>query len=128
MRVGDVVTLKVRNPIFKFKHVYASYVDVPEFHVYTGKLVAPGRGDPAGTVRITSGDPKYPVRLIEIDHIEDADAATDPAPNQESWSVVGSKGSKYQIVRDGGHYSCSCPGFDFRKRCRHIEELRAKAA
>lgn len=71
LEVGDVVTLKVRNPNWPRKHVYASYVDVPEFYFYTGQLMAPGRGDGKDSVRITSGDPRYPVRLIDIDRIED---------------------------------------------------------
>lgn len=70
LKVGDVVTLKVRNPVWPRKHVYASYVDVPEFYEYRGRLMAPGRGD-SDAVRITSDDPKYSVRLIAIDRIEE---------------------------------------------------------
>lgn len=73
MKVGDTLTLKVRNPVWPRRHVYASYVHVPEFYVYTGKLVAPARGDASGSVRITSDDPKYPIRLIDIDRIEDVE-------------------------------------------------------
>ena len=73
MNVGDTITLKVRNPMWKFKHVYASYVYVPEFYVYTGRLVAPARGDPSDSVRITSDDPKYPIRLIDIDRIDEVE-------------------------------------------------------
>lgn len=70
MNVGDRVTLKVRNPSWPRRHVYASYVQVPEFYYYTGNLMAPVKRDPPDTVRITSGDPRYPVRLIDADRVE----------------------------------------------------------
>lgn len=75
MNVGDRVTLKVRNPNWPRRHVYASYVDVPEFYTYTGSLVAPHKRDPEDTVRITSDDPAYPVRLIGVDRIEAVELA-----------------------------------------------------
>lgn len=71
LEVGDLVTLKVRNPVWPRRHAYASYVLIEEFNYYTGRLMAPGRGDSANAVRISSDDPKYPVRLIDADRIED---------------------------------------------------------
>ena len=35
--------------------------------------------------------------------------------------VIGSKGEKYTITDANGIYQCSCPGFKFRGKCRHIE-------
>lgn len=71
LEVGDEVTLKVRNPIWPRRHTYASYMLIEEFHYYTGRLMARGRGDGVDSIRITSDDPKYPVRLIDADRIED---------------------------------------------------------
>jgi hypothetical protein len=36
--------------------------------------------------------------------------------------VIGSKGEKYTITEVNGLQQCSCPGFKFRNKCRHIEE------
>ena len=38
------------------------------------------------------------------------------------WSVAGSKGNKYTVTREDGEYRCTCPGFFYRKNCRHITE------
>jgi hypothetical protein len=35
--------------------------------------------------------------------------------------AIGSKGEKYTITEVAGMLQCSCPGFKFRGRCRHIE-------
>lgn len=37
--------------------------------------------------------------------------------------VVGSKGDVYKVTELRGDYSCSCSGFRFRSKCRHIEQL-----
>jgi hypothetical protein len=47
-----------------------------------------------------------------------------PVPGENSWSVKGSKGNIYTVKLSKGVYSCSCPGFGFRRKCRHVEEKR----
>ena len=47
-----------------------------------------------------------------------------PVPGEKSWSVEGSKGNLYSVRLSGGVYSCSCPGFGFRRKCRHIAEIK----
>lgn len=41
-----------------------------------------------------------------------------------TWTIEGSKGSKYIVEKDGDVYTCTCPGFKFRGACRHIEEVQ----
>ena len=41
------------------------------------------------------------------------------------WSVQGKK-SKYTVTFKNEHYSCTCPGYEFRKRCKHIEEIKSR--
>jgi hypothetical protein len=47
----------------------------------------------------------------------------EPEPEGRSWTVKGSKGNEYKITELNGNYSCSCSGFKFRSRCRHIEQF-----
>ena len=42
----------------------------------------------------------------------------------KTWTVQGSRGSQYVVVRSKNSWSCTCPGFQFRKNCRHIKEIR----
>lgn len=74
-----------------------------------------------------------PVRIREIPlhritNLEYADGriAIQEAVKQdtETWSVDGSRGSKYTVVRTQNKWACTCPGFQFRKSCRHIQELQ----
>jgi hypothetical protein len=44
-------------------------------------------------------------------------------PEYCQWTVKGSKGDEYLVIRQKGLYNCSCPGFTYRKNCRHITEV-----
>ena len=44
-------------------------------------------------------------------------------PDYKQWTVKGSKGNEYLVIRQKGLYNCSCPGFTYRKHCRHITEV-----
>ncbi|MCK9574660.1 MAG: hypothetical protein WC979_00265 [Candidatus Pacearchaeota archaeon] len=49
--------------------------------------------------------------------------------NTESISeqVKSSDGSKtYAIIFNNGVWACDCVGFSFRKRCKHVDEIKSK--
>jgi len=47
----------------------------------------------------------------------------EPEPEGRTWTVKGSRGDEYKITEVNGNYSCSCSGFKFRSKCRHIEQF-----
>ena len=44
---------------------------------------------------------------------------------EESWEVTGSSGSSYTVSLRQGLWSCTCAGFGWRRRCKHVEEKQA---
>lgn len=44
-------------------------------------------------------------------------------PDYKQWTVKGSKGNEYLVIRQKGLYNCNCTGFQYRKSCRHITEV-----
>jgi len=44
-------------------------------------------------------------------------------PDYKQWTVKGSKGNDYLVIRQKGQYNCNCTGFQYRKSCRHITEV-----
>ena len=44
-------------------------------------------------------------------------------PEYQQRTVQGSKGNEYLVIRSKGQYNCTCPGFTYRKSCRHITEV-----
>ena len=43
---------------------------------------------------------------------------------EETHQVKGSKGNIYTVKLSGGSYSCTCAGYGFRRKCRHIEGVK----
>jgi len=38
-----------------------------------------------------------------------------------SYEVQGSKGNTYNVTDNGGTWTCTCPGFGWRRKCKHVE-------
>ena len=51
----------------------------------------------------------------------------EPEPEGRYWIVKGSKGDEYRVTESGGNLSCSCSGFRFRGKCKHVESIRQKS-
>jgi len=49
------------------------------------------------------------------------------APEVKEYQVVSSKGDKhYTVTYRNDSYSCSCPGYGWRRKCRHIEGVKVQ--
>jgi len=38
-----------------------------------------------------------------------------------AYGVQGSKGNTYTVTDNGGTWTCTCPGFGWRRKCKHVE-------
>jgi hypothetical protein len=98
----------------------------------TGVVEKATKFTPPNFVRIVT-DFDSPVRIREIPlhrvtSLEYADgrSAAREATKEDTrtWSVEGSRGSHYTVIRTRSTWTCTCSGFQFRKSCRHITELK----
>jgi len=46
------------------------------------------------------------------------------SPLNDSWQVQGSKGNTYTVRSQGGQWTCTCAGFGWRRKCRHVAEKK----
>ena len=64
-------------------------------------------------------------RVINIEYADGRRADKTKIQKQEKlYSVEGSRGSKYVVVNSNNSWSCTCPGFQFRRSCKHITQLQ----
>ena len=127
MNVGDVVTIKVLNPVWHMRDRFAQ--DIKQYNTFTGTIVPTLRGYGNDVLCLTTGQKQFPVRVIDRDRIVGLDEDKKPSQNNyESWVVIGSKGSKYNVSRNDKHFECSCPSYQFRRSCKHINELKTRLA
>lgn len=125
LAIGNTVTIKVTNIMWTSRHLYAPGVVSNEFHYYTGTIMRE-KWFADDEVGITTGDPSFSFRRIKRKRILAVNGATvthSPMPTVERIEriVAGSKGNTYTVIKDGPRSSCTCPGFSFRKTCKHLE-------
>lgn len=131
LKAGELVTIKVKNPIWPMRKAYASYIHIPEFNVFSGKVVYDHKAIKPDQVGLTTDDPRFDLRIIDKDRIVGLEHAVfadkvSTTPTNESWTVQGSNGSTYTVTLDRGGYECTCPGFQFRRSCKHVEQKKGK--
>lgn len=115
----------VRNPKYEKRHLWG-FIQ-PEFFTYEGEQVPAFKWAEPGTICLTTGDPRWPVRAIHPDDIVSIDDKTvEETPKVEVKERVhliqGSKGDTYTVTIGPHGKSCNCSGFQFRRACRHINQ------
>jgi hypothetical protein len=60
-------------------------------------------------------------RKFVINPVQFQTGLREPEPEGRVWIVKGSKGDEYRVSELNGNLSCTCSGFKFRGKCRHIE-------
>jgi hypothetical protein len=64
-------------------------------------------------------------KVIVMDYLDGRKAGLEPVDNHsQKWTVEGSRGSNYTVVKDPNSWSCTCPGFQFRGTCKHIQSIK----
>lgn len=112
--------------------------NVARTHTKSGVVVRSEHFDDPHTFRLATGDPRYPISIVPLDHVTDlsyedgskGETHKEKAITVTAWEVKSDsrKGGFYTVTRDAGHFSCSCLGFQFRKSCRHIIKIKAEVA
>lgn len=46
----------------------------------------------------------------------------------KTWTIEGSKGNKYVVSQDELGYNCSCVGYKYHGKCKHIDEVMNELA
>lgn len=124
LTVGNTVTIKVKNILWPSRHLYAPGVVSQEFNTYTGTVMREKWFD-SDEIGLTTGNPDFTFRRIKRERIVEVNGATveyiKPVETPKvSIEVKGSKGDTYIVTKEHGKSSCTCPGFGFRRTCKHL--------
>jgi hypothetical protein len=124
LALGSTVTIKVENILWPSRHLYATGVVSQQYNYYTGTIMRE-KWFADDEIGITTGNPDFPFRRIRRERILEVNGAEmkfAPLPKVEriERTVAGSKGNTYTVIKEGSRSSCTCPGFGFRKTCKHL--------
>lgn len=129
LNAGETVTIKVKNPIWPMRKAYASYVDIPEYNTYTGTVIRNHKAIRPDQIGLTTGNKSFDMRVIDINRIagfEDSPEAAKAKAEYKTYVVKGSKNAEYIVTQDHNQLTCTCPGFGFRRACKHVDEIKSK--
>jgi len=98
----------------------------PNFHVFEGTVV-PSYKWLTDRQFCMTGDEQMNIRVINMDLVNDIELLSGSMKEVDTdvrvYEVAGSKGNKYIVTKNSKGWDCTCPGFQFRKACKHVSEL-----
>ncbi len=90
--------------------------------VYNGDIVSSAKYDPPNSLRMSTDIRDFPFRVIMMKNVVKVN--NDPfiftETKSETRTAQGSNGNIYTIKTVAGTTTCSCPGFQFRGTCKHV--------
>jgi hypothetical protein len=119
--IGSVVKILVRN-----EQGSAMIPPQPTSLMYEGKVL-PSYTWLTDRQFCLSGTKDWPIRVLNMDYIENIELLSgnfkEVNTGTKVHEVLGSKGKKYIVTSNNKCWTCTCPGFQFRKQCKHVSEL-----
>lgn len=111
-----------KNPLWDRRHLYFCYI--PEFDTHYGEKLPTPSWVESDSICLAAGDIPSKMRIISRDRIISVDdTAVIPVTKSteaiKTMVVKGSKGESYVVTINGKVKTCTCPGFSFRKICKH---------
>ena len=118
--VNSRIRVRIRNTD---SHLYIP--PRPEYSMYEGTVVKPYPWLSATEIALTTTNPNFPIRVINIAHAEQVELIAGKIDtvndHDRSITVDGSRGKQYTVTRAGTKVTCTCEGFTFRKSCKHLK-------
>ena len=84
-----------------------------------GKVIVAPKGTSADSFAIQHNR----LSVISLGKVIDIKYLSGDSVDIQTFKVSG-KGGEYQVIRNGKEYSCSCIGFKYHSKCKHIESVK----
>lgn len=101
------------------------------FSLSNGRLaIAGGTIDSVNGMPVTSTYVEVPdgTKLSDISHSFPTSTVEQTPQFKRVWQVAGSaRGVTYDVTQYGQKFVCTCHGYTYRKKCRHIESAIAQS-
>ena len=92
---------------------------------FTGVVLKPHRWLDANEFCLQTDSKEFPISVINLANVVNLKILKGSTTNTRKFKVSGSKGD-YIVTLSGKHYSCSCIGFKYHNKCKHITKVKEK--
>ena len=96
---------------------------------HEGVVTPPEKWDQPFTFNMT-GDSKFPIRNISLDHVVNMEIIKGGSKLVKSSPIrifkVESGKHIYTVTKNNTKYSCTCVGFQYHKNCKHVKGVHQK--
>lgn len=118
--IGSKVSVTVRH-----KSIYL-YAKTPwDEKTYQGTVVKNPKWIDADSFSVQTEDKSYPVKVIHSGNVHKIQILFGDVQSVEKFKIKGSKGD-YIVTKSGSQFSCTCVGFKYHAKCKHITEIKGK--
>jgi hypothetical protein len=93
---------------------------------FEGVVVNPYRWLNADEFCLQTGNKTFPVSVINLANVVDLKILNGSTTSIRKFKVKGSKNDEYLVTLTDKHYSCSCIGFKYHNKCKHITSVKEK--
>lgn len=127
-KIGSIVKVTTRYP-----ETYLFSKEKYKYVITAGQVVANDRLTPVGYFSMTTGRKEYPVAMIAIHNVVKIETPTKTQTQNikkssaKTYKVKSSRGNEvYTVTNNAGAWSCTCVGYQYHRRCKHILGLQKK--
>jgi len=100
--------------------------------IISGTVIKSDPRDDVDSFRLATGLSHFPISVVKLTGILDMTYDDgEQAPKEEKavtsdfiHTITGSKGYEYVVTKSGDNFSCTCKGFGFNRKCKHINQVR----
>jgi hypothetical protein len=114
----------IHNPLWTVRDRYKCFT--PEFLTYEGERLATPDWVESDSLCLSApipgGQRIIPLaRVVSIDAVAvAAPVKPEKPPSDRVVRIQGDGGKEYLVTIRGGHRSCTCTGYGFRRKCKHL--------
>lgn len=103
----------------KSKSIYYYSTEEYEYHQYTGEVIKNDRWVPADSFSVMTGNIQHPVSIISVKNVHNLEIISGKQNEVKVFKI-----KDYVITKNGKHFSCTCIGFKYHSKCKHITQVK----
>jgi hypothetical protein len=97
------------------------YTGVSEF---AGTVITPYKWLSADEFCLQTGNKAFPISVINLKSVVDLKIIKGSTTKTRKFKIKGSKDHEYLVTLVNDNYSCSCIGFKYHSKCKHITKVK----